>query len=253
MAGDVKPQPGAKFDPGKSYLVKGDLLNRLLATALPVSAGNGLKEYQSAKGKIISLAREAQVIPFETDLIASGTVYSATVTEGLIIENDATALVAEDAIRYHRATNHRDANNALVKFALTEGEGVYISVAETANGQIDTTTPITLSVKPVTTKSLNTIPGVQAGVAHYLIAELKNVGGQIKLVPVCGGSHISHDSGLNADYQVIECGGGSESQKARLRYCRGRLAGIDEDPETIPLSPNLMQVETVDCNHTHTP
>jgi hypothetical protein len=58
---EVKPQPGQKFDPGKSFLVKGSTLNRLLDAALPVTAGKGLREFQTAKGKVIMLDGELGV------------------------------------------------------------------------------------------------------------------------------------------------------------------------------------------------
>lgn len=262
MAGDVNPQPGAKFDPGKSYLVKGDLLNRLLETARPVRAGEGLKEFQSAKGKVISLAREAIPNPFESYLIASGAMveevpvntYYAQVAEGEIIERNMAAGEGENSIIRHKAINHRDANGVLTKFALTEGQGVFITVHETPYGHIDATEDVLLSVLNVPTVSTNFIPGIQDGVSHYLIAELKNVGGVLKLVPVCGGSNIFHQSGLTADSVLRSCPffepGASEAtpgqQLLRLSHVSGSLASIGESIEDRPLA-EIHEVKEIDA------
>lgn len=40
---EVNPQPIAKFAPGKTYVIKGETLNKLLQGNLPVRAGKGLK------------------------------------------------------------------------------------------------------------------------------------------------------------------------------------------------------------------
>jgi len=67
------------------------------------------------------------------------------------------------------------------------------------------------------------------------------------------GSHIYHESGLTADYRVMSCPDPVDPelypqvQEARLRFCSGRLAGVDEDPDVIPVSSNVSEFNVETC------
>lgn len=71
MAQEVKRAAVQKFDPGKSFLVRGSTLNRLLDAVQPIRAGKGLKEFQTALGTVFMLDVEVGATP-----CAFGYVYS---------------------------------------------------------------------------------------------------------------------------------------------------------------------------------
>jgi hypothetical protein len=55
---EVNPQPIAKFAPGKTYVIKGETLNKLLQGNLPIRAGKGLKEHATPQGRIFTVDGE---------------------------------------------------------------------------------------------------------------------------------------------------------------------------------------------------
>jgi hypothetical protein len=180
--------------------------------------------------------------------------YAVSVEDGRICELNRTALAAQDAIILHEVTNRVDEFDKLVKFAITVGQAIYIQVTESENGPIDLDEDIVLVVADVaTTKSLNYIPTVQAGVYFYKLAELIAVGDDVILEHHLAGSHVYHESGLTADYRVMSCPDPVDPelypqvQEARLRFCSGRLAGVDEDPDVIPVSGNVSEFNVETC------
>lgn len=180
--------------------------------------------------------------------------YAVSVEDGRICELNRIAVEAQEAIILHEVTNRVDEFDKLVKFAITVGQGIYIQVTESESGPIDLDEDIILVVADVaTTKSLNYIPTVQIGVYFYKLAELVAEGDDVILVHHLAGSNIYHESGLSADYRVMSCPDPVDPelypqvQEARLRFCSGRLAGIDEDSEVIPLSANLVEFNVETC------
>lgn len=190
---------------------------------------------------------------FFVNLISKGNnQYAVTVEEGYLIERNMLAKAEEDALIEHECAN-RVKDGELVEFDIQVYQAIFVQALENELGTLKGGDDIKLVVAQKDEISKNTIPGIQEGIYLYKLAELEEFEGGVRLRFYCAGSNIFHTSGMNADYQVISCDGGSDNQKVRLRWCSGYLAGINEDPDEIPLSPNLVQLEAVECAHTHTP
>lgn len=181
----------------------------------------------------------------------SPTTYKCYVTDGRVVEIDRTKGDDVQAMILHTASNRLTAG-VPTEFSIAIDQAVYIYVPETANGPINGAN-VSIVVDSDTKKSTNFTSSSMVGQYYYKLAELRTIDGQARIVPFCSGSNIFHETGLNADWQVVACDTDPEQQKARLRFCGGRLAGIDEDPDVVPLSSNLSKIEAVDCTHTHTP
>lgn len=177
--------------------------------------------------------------------------YKVSITDGRVVEIDRTKGDNVQAMILHTASNRLTAG-VPTEFSIGINQAVYIYVPETANGPIDGAN-VSIVVDSDTKKSTNFTSSSLVGKYYYKLAELRTIDGQARIVPFCSGSNIFHETGLNADWQVVACDTDPEEQKARLRFCGGRLAGIDEDPDVVPLSSNLSKIEAVDCAHTHTP
>jgi hypothetical protein len=141
MANKVNPDPGKKFDPGKSFLVKGSTLNRLLDAAMPVSAGKGLKEYETAKGKVLSLADVSELsAPFMPLIKREGITWKAALTPGKVVER----LVKGDiALKYHEPSDLID-DNRPVWHAITPGKCLYVKCNVDKDGKITGTPAVSV-------------------------------------------------------------------------------------------------------------
>lgn len=177
--------------------------------------------------------------------------YKVRVTDGRVIEIDRTKGDNEQAMILHEANNRTTAGEP-TEFDIAIDEAIYIYVPETDNGAIDGTN-VSIVIEADDQISTNYIPTVIGGEYYYKLAELRTIDGQARIVPFCSGSNIFHETGLNADYRVMSCPDPvdpeayPQTQHARLRFCGGRLAGIDEDPATIPLSSNIVEYNVETC------
>lgn len=175
--------------------------------------------------------------------------YKVRVTDGRVIEIDRTKGDNEQAMILHEANNRLTAGEP-TEFDMLIDDAIYIYVPETDNGAIDGPN-VAVSTGSATQISRNYIPTIHAGEYYYKLAELRTIDGQARIVPFCSGSNIFHETGLNADYRVMSCSDPMEeypqTQEARLRFCGGRLAGIDEDPDVVPLSSNIVEFNVETC------
>lgn len=176
--------------------------------------------------------------------------YKVRVTDGRVIEIDRTKGDNEQAMILHEANNRTIALDEPTEFDIEIEQVVYIYVPETDNGAIDGAN-VSIVVDADGKISTNYIPTVQGGEYYYQLAKLTIIDGQPRIIPFCSGSNIFHETGLNADYRVMSCPDPMEeypqTQHARLRFCGGRLAGIDEDSDVVPLSSNIVEFNVEIC------
>lgn len=180
----------------------------------------------------------------------SGSFY-CTVNDGVVVERLATADADDDGILYHKCGNTRDTNGDLVEHGVSAGKGVYVYLRQSENGNIDSEPTIVIDADD---KKSNATTGEY----YYRLATFEADGNSLKVIHVASGSHIYHETGLTADYRVIQCENATEEgsdpeQLHRLRFLSGRLAGIDESVEEVPLSSNIVEMKLVSCDHTCLP
>ncbi len=188
---DVNPQPGAQFDPGKSYLVRGDLLNRLLAAALPVRAGKGLREFQTPKGKILALDGElgggAVNCPLGSTLDDAGTLKlrGGSVTGGVSNETVSPITLAT---------------------SVADGTHLWLRVDFTANNADDVLLPGVEEISSVTTGSGTTIPDniipTMADPTGRIYIDLGSYQGNVFTPSGCGNVTLSHCPGSITYYRT---------------------------------------------------
>jgi hypothetical protein len=204
--------------------------------------------------------RRAYLQPFGVNLFetaaSSPVTYYVTVNDGRLVELNRTAGIAQDALILHEANNRVNVGTGLPeKFAIAVNEVIYLIVPEDANGAV-IGADVELGVLADGETSTNLI-GTQPGIYYYKLAKLVTIDGVPRLKPLLSGSHVYHETGLTADYRVLACPSESApeepgEQLARLRFCSGRLAGIDEDVDLIPASSNLVEYNVTTCE-TFTP
>lgn len=177
--------------------------------------------------------------------------YKVTVSDGRVCELNRTAGKDTQAITLHEANNRLTAGE-LTEFGMTMNQAIYVYVPEDANGAV-ILGDVAITVDTADKKSLNYIPTVQGGEYYYKLAELKTIDGVARLKPFLMGSNIYHETGLTADYRVMSCPDPvdpesyPQTQHSRLRFCSGRLAGIDEDVAIVPLSDNVTEFNVEVC------
>ena len=178
-----------------------------------------------------------------------------TVEYGEVIERDLAAPVAADALRYYEAKNRLLLDGTPAQFPITVGQAIYVVVSDNEDGRIDPTIDVILAVDVNNKPSLTFIPGIQAGVCYYKLAEVISEGGVAKLFNHCAKSNIFHTSGLTADFRVLDCAAPGESegtQTARLSFVSGHLAAIDKTVAERPLAKARAEVNA-GCNYVEAP
>lgn len=199
--------------------------------------------------------RRAYLQPFGVNLFETAgsdpVTYYVTVNDGRVCELNRTAGEDTQAITLHECNNRLTAGDP-TKFAIDINEVIYVVVEEDANGAVSLG-DVALTVDADDKKSLNYIPTVQGGIYYYKLAKLITTDGVPRLKPFLSGSNIYHETGLNADYRVMSCPDPvdpelyPQTQHSRLRFCSGRLAGIDEDVAIVPLSDNVTEFNVEVC------
>lgn len=141
---EIKPAAIAKFDPGKTYVVRGDLLNQLAMAALPIRAGKGLREVATPKGKI-----------FDVIAMAEGGIADCALGSVFLDE-------AEDSFLRGGVVMGGESNEVIAPIALNllaaDGTWLWLEVNFTANVEDDVLLPGVESISSVSTGSGTTIP-----------------------------------------------------------------------------------------------
>jgi hypothetical protein len=168
------------------------------------------------------------------------------ISYGMVIELDRTKGEMEDALIFHAIPNLSDDH------AVIDTQAIYVYFRESATGAIDfSTLAIVVDADNKTSENYSPIKGF--GEYYYKLATFGIVADIPTLTMVCGGSHIYHETGKTADYRVMSCPDpvdpilNPQVQHSRLRFVSGRLAGIDEDPSVIPLSPYVTEFNVETC------
>lgn len=190
---DVNPSPVPRYDPGKTYVVKGDTLNKLAAKALPVRAGDGLKEFSTPHGKVISaLPQKRFISPFEPTIRKQGEAWQISFAPGFFIERTPHA---DDCFIYHDVTNHRDGDDP-VWHTIALGQAAYVKASVPKNGKISTPPEIIIGSNSETgahyKPDIFIFDGIDGEHWHKLVAVEDDGNGQPKIVIYHAGDHIYH-------------------------------------------------------------
>ena len=166
---------------------------------------------------------------------------------GSVIELNRTKGETENALIVHSIGNLGDNHYVL------DGQAVYVYFKESATGEIDFST-IAIVVDADNLESRNYNANIGFGEYYYKLAVFGlSIDGVPSLTMVCAGSHIYHETGQTADYRVMSCSDpvdpelNPQVQHSRLRFVSGRLAGIDEDVNDVPLCPYVTEFNVETC------
>ena len=195
--------------------------------------------------------------PFNVTLIKRGTEaspsYYVTVDDGVVAEKLKTARVNEEALRYHKCTNHR-VDGDLVEFPVDETSAIYVRVIEDQYGSIDTYGTEIVIGDRYSIKSLNYIPSTQAGEYMYKLAEIDvGVDSSYSLTYFLAGSHIYHESGLTCDVRLMTCSVfdgyyfTTPTQLLRMSFLSGSIVSVGEDETARPLSATVHEISVEHC------
>jgi hypothetical protein len=188
---------------------------------------------------------EMMAARFFVNLIAKGSgQYAVTVEEGYLIERNMLAGNDEDALIYHECVN-RVKNGELMEFDIQVYQAVFVQALENEFGTLKGGDDITLFIGPKDEISKNTIPGIQAGVYLYKLAELEEFQGGTRLRFFCAGSNIFHKSGLTADILINSCPEDLDSEPIQLlrgSFTSGSLVSVDESVSARPYAQTVADI-----------
>lgn len=182
----------------------------------------------------------------------SGT-WKVTVNAGYVIERNLAAGEAVDALEYHAPTNLLTLGEP-TEFTVADGDGIFVFVPETANGDVDGPNVEIRIQTAATTESTNHIETVQDGEYFYKLAVVTISGGDGSLENFASGGHIYHSTGLTADVLLEDCSGNQYEDPVipgamifRLSFVSGKLAALNDTEAARPLSVNFVREQLAPC------
>lgn len=228
----------------------------------PLSGFGGLPDDQMPPVSYGTMAREplphvdsrveeiTTVPPLWPSLGSQDDAYYVTVSDGVVCEHLLTAGENSHAVLYHRCPSRLDDDGYPKEFPIELDEAIFILAIVDEYGQINVpaddeehTEKVDLVVADKDTKAFNYIPGKQAGLYYYKLAELVAVDGAPVLKHYLSGSHIHHVSGLTADSMLVGCDGDpladppvQPTMIQRHSFLRGVLVRLDETLSNRPLA-----------------
>ena len=182
---------------------------------------------------------------FFVNLISKGSgQYAVTVEEGYLIERNMMARAEEDALIEHECAN-RVKDGELVEFGIQAYQAIFVQALENEFGSLKGGDDIKLVVAPKDEISKNTIPGIQAGIYLYKLAELEPFENGVRLRFICAGSNIFHKSGLTADILIRSCPEDLDSEPIQLlrgSFTSGSLVSVDESVSARPYAETVADI-----------